>query len=331
MEKNKYLAEKLKSGQFGLLEHELMRDHTTMQVGGVADFYYEAKSVDELVNAVKTAAKINLPYFILGGGSNVIFSDYGFPGLVIKNSATNISFMNEKSQVIVDAGVNLSKLILEATSNNLSGLEFLWGVPGTVGGAVYGNAGAYGQAIGDYVKFATVLIPGDEEKEAEIIQVDNKWFEFNYRSSKMKRLKGAKKPIILTLRIQLAQNRQEEIMRRLNEYKQKRWSTQPVGLCAGCIFKNPIPESLSGVNGKGSRNMPEFPKERTAGFMLEHAGSKKMKIGNVRVSPKHANFIINSGTAKAREVRQLAEQMRAAVQKKYGVDLYEEVEYIGRW
>ncbi|AKM81927.1 TPA: UDP-N-acetylenolpyruvoylglucosamine reductase [Candidatus Berkelbacteria bacterium] len=328
MNKAKLLAEILKPG---FREHELMRDHTTIQVGGVADFYYEANSIDDIVNAVKAAKKICLPYFILGGGSNVIFSDYGFPGLVVKNNAKNISFMNEKSQVIVDGGVPMSKLILEATSNNLSGLEFLYGIPGTVGGAVYGNAGAHGQSIGDFVKNATILIPGEENEEPQIIQVDNKWFEFSYRSSKLKKIPGLKKPVVLTLKIQLAQNRQEEIMRRLNSVKKTRWDTQPVGMSAGCIFKNPLPETLVNVSGRGSKNMPEFPKERTAGYMLDHAGAKKLKNGNVRVSSKHANFIVNSGNAKAQEVRQLAEQMRDVVQKKYNVNLNEEVEYVGQW
>lgn len=328
MNKLKLLTEKLKTG---FCEHELMRSHTTMQVGGVADFYYEANSINDIINAVKTAIEIDLPYFILGGGSNVIFSDYGFPGLVIKNSSKNISFLNEKSQVIIDAGVSLVKLIHEATSNNLSGLEFMYGIPGTVGGAVYGDAGAYGQSIGDFVKSATVLIPGEGSEEPQIVQVDNKWFEFYYRSSKIKKTPGQKKPVILTIHLQLAQNRQEEIMRRLNSFKQKRWDSQPVGMSSGCIFKNPIPETLVNVSGRGSKNMPEFSKERTAGFMLDHAGAKKLKIGNVRVSNKHANFIINSGNAKAQEVRQLAEAMRDVVQKKYNINLTEEIEYVGQW
>lgn len=328
MNKVKYLSEKLKDG---FKEHELMRDHTTMHVGGVADFYYEATSVNDIVTAIKAAKELKMPYFLLGGGSNIIFSDYGFPGLVIKNNAQNTSFMNEKSQVIVDAGVPMTKLILEATSNNLSGLEFLYGIPGTIGGAVYGNAGANNQSIGDFIKNATVLIPGGEDEEPQIIQVDNKWFEFGYRSSKLKKAPASQKPIILTLHLQLAQNRQEEIMRRLNNFKKKKWDAQPVGMSAGCIFKNPIPETLVNVTGRGSKNMPEFPKERTAGYMLESAGAKKLKIGDVRVSSKHANFIVNQGTAKAQEVRQLAEAMRDVVAKKYDINLCEEVEYIGRW
>lgn len=322
------LADKLKNG---LREHEIMRDHTTLKIGGVADYYFEAKTVDDLILAVKTAKSAVLPYVVLGWGSNIIFSDYGFPGLIIKNSTSNIAFMTEKSQVIADSGVALSKLILEATSNDLSGLEFLFGIPGTVGGAVYGNAGAFGQGIGDYIKIATVLIPGKKDEEPEIQQLDRNWFEFSYRDSKLKKMTGLQKPIILTVKFQLAQNRQEEIMRRLNLFKQKRLDTQPVGQSAGCVFRNPIPEELLHVSGKGSLSMPEIPKERSAGFMLDRTGAKKLKLGGVRVSSKHANFILNTNNAKGHEVRKIIEEMRAAVKDKFDVDLHEEIEYIGQW
>lgn len=329
MEKSKFFTEKLKTG---FREHELLRNHSTMGVGGVADFYYQANCVDDLIKAVKAATEIKLPYFVLGGGSNVIFSDYGFPGLVIKNNTKNISFMMEKSQVIVDSGVPVGKLISEATSQNLSGLEFLFGIPGTVGGAIYGDAGAYGQSIGDYVKSATVLIPSTQSgEEPQIIQVEPSWFEFGYRSSKLKKMVGVHKPVVLTVRLQLAQNRQEEIIRRINTSKEKRWSSQPIGASAGCVFKNPIPDEIKDVTGRGSKNMPDLPKERTAGFMLDHAGAKKLKVGSVKVSPKHANFLVNGGQAKASEVRQLIENMRSAVAKKYDINLQEEVEYIGQW
>jgi UDP-N-acetylmuramate dehydrogenase len=120
-------------------------------------------------------------------------------------------------------------------------------------------------------------------------------------------------------------------MRRLNNYKNKRQASQPIGSSSGCMFKNPIPDELKDVMGHGSHNMPELPKERTAGFMLDHAGAKKLRNGDVRVSNIHANFITNSGNAKAQEVRQLAEQMRALVQQKYDITLSEEVEYVGQW
>ena len=328
MEKSSFLAGKLKEG---LLEHEVMRDHTTMHVGGVADFYYEAKTIDDLIKAVDAAIEIDIPYFILGAGSNVIFSDYGFPGLVIRNSNNNIAFMMEKSQVIADAGVSLQKLILESVSHNFSGLEFLFGVPGTIGGAIYNNAGANGQSIGDYVKYVTLLVPAEMGEKSKVVQYRADWFNFGYRSTKLKEIAGKKKPVILSARIQLAQSRQEEIMRRLNVWKKKRLESQPSEWSAGSIFKNPIPPELENMPGFGRRTMPQLPKERTAGFMLEKSGAKKMKEGGARVSLRHANFIINQNEAKSADIRKLAEQMRNAVREKFDITLEEEIEYIGQW
>jgi UDP-N-acetylmuramate dehydrogenase len=328
MNKGKILRDLLKAG---LQEHVIMRENTTLKIGGVADYFFEAKTVDELIKAVKAAKKAVMPYFILGWGSNILFSDFGFPGLVIKNSTQNTSFLIEKSQVIADSGVTIAKLILEATSNNLSGLEFLFSVPGTIGGAIYGNAGAYSQSIGDFVKSATVLMPGEKDKEPEIVQLDHDWFEFGYRTSRLKELQGLQKPIILTVTFQLAQNRQEEIMRRLNNYKNKRSETQPVGQTCGCIFKNPIPEDLEGVEGKGSVGMPEVPAERTAGYLLDSSGAKKLKSQYIKVSPKHANFLLTAPGAKAQDARKIIEEMRTGVMKKYNINLKEEIEYIGQW
>lgn len=328
MNKEKILAEKLKTG---LREHEVIRDYTTMKVGGVADFYFEAKTTDDLIKAVNAATLAKIPYFVLGGGSNIIFSDYGFPGLVIKNATNNIAFMMEKSQVIVDSGASTQKVILEMISQNLSGLEFLFGIPGTIGGAVYGNAGAHGQSIGDYVKSATLFLPGEGEEPGEIVQYPSEWFEFQYRASKLKKMTGFNKPVILSVKLQLSQSRQEETMRRLNNWKNKRLETQPTGWSAGCIFKNSIPEEIQDIAGRGSRSMPELSRERTAGYMLDKAGAKKLKVGGARVSAKHANFILNIENAKAQDVRKLAEEMRAAVKSKFDVDLEEEIEYIGQW
>ena len=312
-------------------EHVVMRDYTTFKVGGVADFFVEVKTVDELIRAIKAAISLEMPYFILGNGSDILFSDYGFAGLVIKNSTSNIAIMKEKSQVIADSGAKIAKLIMEAISNDLAGLEFLYGMPGTVGGAVYGNAGAYGAAIGDYVKSLTVLQIDPEDNIPKVTQQEASWMEFAYRSTKLKKIKSKMKPVILTVRFQFSRNQKEELMRRLNKYQRERAEHQPIGLSAGCVFKNPIPKELKNITGAGTRGMPELPKERTAGFMLEKSGVKKLKIGNAEVSDKHANFIINHDGAKANEIRSLIEEMRERVREKYGVMLEEEIEYIGQW
>jgi len=312
-------------------EHIVMRDYTTFKVGGVADFFIEVKTVDELIRAVKAAISLEMPYFILGNGSNILFSDYGFAGLVIKNSTSNIAIMKEVSQVIADSGVLLSRLIMEAISNDLAGLEFLYGVPGTVGGAVYDNAGAYGLSIGDYVKGLTILQIDPEDNIPKVIQQEASWMDFAYRSTKLKKIKSKMKPVILTARFQFSRNQKDELARRLNKYQKERVEHQPIGLSAGCVFKNPIPKELKNITGAGTRGMPELPKERTAGFMLEKSGVKKLKIGKAEVSDKHANFIINHDGAKANEIRSLIEEMREKVREKFDVTLEEEIEYVGQW
>jgi len=325
------ILEKLK----GIREHEVMRDHATMKVGGVADFYFEAKTIDDIIKAVKVSIESEIPFFILGNGSNVIFSDYGFPGLVIKNMTNNFAFLKNESQVIADSGLGLQKLIMEATSLDLGGIDFLFGIPGTLGAAVYGNVGAYGQSIGDYVRSATILIPDHKNENGDVdpivSQVGPEWFEFSYRSSKLKKQKGYLKPVILSVKLQLAQSQKEEIMRKLQNWRIDRQKTKPVGQSAGCIFKNPISPDMADLVGTGSKNMPEFPKERTAGYLLDKSGAKKLKEGGAKVSTQHANFILNYNNAKAQDVRQLAEQMRALVQQKYDINLEEEIEYIGQW
>lgn len=312
-------------------EHVVIRNFTSLRVGGVADYFLEAKTVEELIQAVRAAVKLKIPYFILGGGSNIIFSDYGYPGLIIKNATSNIAIMKEKSQVIADSGVLLGRLIMECVSHDLAGLEFLYGVPGTVGGALYGNAGSFGKAIGDYLKNITLLKIDLKDGIPKIVQFDASWMVFDYRKSKLKTLKSKWKPVILSARFQFSQNQKEEIMRKLNTYKNQRWQSQPLGLSAGCIFKNPIPKELKDITGLGTKGMPELPKERRAGYLLDSAGAKKMKIGGAEVSSKHANFILNIDNAQATDIRMLIEEMREKVRQKFSLTLEEEIEYIGQW
>ncbi len=325
------MAKKITALLPGVKEQVVMRDFNTFKVGGVADYFYEAKSVEDLIKAVKVAVNQKLPYFVLGNGSNILFSDYGFPGLVIKNMAARVAFMTEKSQVIADSGVTLIKLIMESVSHDLSGLEFLYGVPGTVGGAVYGNAGAYGSAIGSYVKSLTLLKIDPKDNLPKVVQVDGAWMNFGYRQTKLKNLKSKTKPVILTVRFQFSRIQKEKLMRHLKEYQEYRRRTQPAGLTTGSIFKNPIPDSLINVIGSGTKGMPELPPERTAGFMLDQADAKRLKYSTVEVSPKHANWVLSKNGAKATEIRSLIEEMRERVRQKYGITLEEEIEYIGQW
>ncbi|MFA7253295.1 MAG: UDP-N-acetylmuramate dehydrogenase [Patescibacteria group bacterium] len=306
----KYLFDKLGPE---IKQNYPLRDLTSLRVGGVADYFFAAESIADLTAAVSAASSKSIPYFILGGGYNIVPADAGFPGLVIKNESNNIVFNSESSTVIVDSGVSLGRLINLAAGRDLGGLEFLFGVPGTVGGAVYGNAGAFGHAIGDFVKSITLLIPRVDK--ISIVRHDASWMDFCYRSSRLKEKYTGQniKPVILTVTLQLAQRRKDEILRLMQVHIGRKKETQPVAeFSAGSFFKNP-------------------DKSTAAGLLLDQAGVKKLKFGDACFSKKHANFLINRKNAKASDVRLLAEKAKELVRQKYGIDLEEEIEYIGKW
>ena len=314
-----YHPEKLKK-VFGekLREHVSLRDMTSIHIGGVCDYFVDAKTIDDLITAIIAAKEDKIPYFILGGGSNILISDFGFPGLVIKNSTSNISILPDKSQIIADSGVNLGQLILRAISVGLGGLEPLYGIYGTLGGAVYGNAGAYGVEIFNFIKNVTLLNPDNK-----IQSVDRDWFEPTYRSSKLKKNKK-KDYVILTIKIQLAQNKREQLLENLGKYKGQRDDKfKALGPSCGSIFKNPIP-------GKAFRDK-ELAKRNSAGYLLESIGAKNIRYGDAGIYQNHANIIENKGQATAREVRVLVEELKEKVKEAHGKNLQEEIEYVGQW
>lgn len=311
-----------------LVEHKGLKDYTTMKVGGVADYAFEAENIEELIGAVQAAVDVDVPYFVLGGGSNVIISDYGYPGLVIVNRSSNIGFLKEKTQVIVDSGVYLAHLITKAAAIEFGGLEFLIGVPGTIGGAIYNNVSCWGGVIGDYVRGVTLLMPGEQKGErSRTINIDADEMKFGYHSCWIKQVasgQAGRKPVILSVKFQLTSLRREEIMRRIKEYQELRLSRQPIGeYCAGSIFRNPSGAEASAAG--------EDEKKYSAGYLIDQAGGKKMRVGGAQVSKKHANFIVHNGKATAEELRELINQVKGAVSEKKGITLEEEIEYVGKW
>lgn len=292
----------------------LLKDHTTMKVGGIADYFFRAKDIESIVAAVRLAREFNIPFVIIGGGSNIVVSDIGFKGLVIKNESSNLVINPESGEVIADSGVNVSTLLNRVASHNMGGIEFLAGIPGTLGGAIYGNAGSAVSYIGNYVKSITML--DLVRSELAVIKRPHEWMEFTYRSSKVKRMhKDSFRPIILTAHLRLPQKRNDEIMKSIQEALQIRKEKQPYGeKSAGSFFKNP---------GK----LPE----QAAGFLLDKSGAKRLKIGGAAISKKHANFVINTKEATAKDIKKLAESAKQLVYDNYDVLLEEEVEYIGEW
>lgn len=307
-----------------LQENVELKNYTTMKVGGVADYFFVARTIDELIKAILVAKKLNMAYFILGGGSNIIVSDYGFAGLVILNRTSSIVYISDHAQAIVDSGVSLARLVMDTASHGLGGLEHLIGIPGTVGGAIYGNAGAYGVAMSNFVKSITLL-----SSEGKIIRCNTRWLNPSYRKTKLKidKKSGKEISVILSVKLQLATNKKEEIMRKIQYYQKTRDNKVPYNKpSAGSIFKNPgdLTRSKIGIH------KPDEP-VKSAGYLLEQIEAKKLRVGGARVSQMHANFVINDRNAKAEEIRQLIEELRNKVQDKYGIFLEEEVEYVGQW
>ena len=279
----------------------LLAPYTTFRIGGCAKYFLVAHSEEEVVKAIKQARHYNLPFFILGGGSNLLISERGFNGLVIKIQNSKIE--KKDLEIIADAGVNLNQLLAVARKSELSGLEWAVGIPGTVGGALRGNSGAFGKSIADLVKNVRVL-----EIDSQIIRdYSRKDCLFAYRESIFKRDKGL---IILSAEFVFNKGFTYEIENRITRYLNYRKAKQPLGcFSAGSIFKNP--EGYS------------------AGKLIEKCGLKGRTRGDAKISEKHANFIINLGNATSEDVVFLINLAKQEVRKKFGIELEEEIEFLG--
>ncbi|MFA6081849.1 MAG: UDP-N-acetylmuramate dehydrogenase [Patescibacteria group bacterium] len=309
----------------GVQQNVLLRQFTTMRVGGASDFLIEVSNIDDLVKALKTCFENDIPYIVLGGGSNVIASDSGFPGLTIINHANHISFVLEKSQVMAESGAILAQVVTEAAGRELGGLEWWFGLPGTLGGAVHNNSETWGHSMSEIVKSVTILFPPTNGEAAKIEQVDVNWMGYGYRTSKLKQWHTDQKPVILSVTLQLRQQRKDEILRRMKESKQGRWDlNQPKGIAsAGSYFKNP--------GGASHAENADRKPEDSAGWLLDQVGAKKMRVGDAGVAKEHANFVTNGGKASASEIKQLSDKLKHLVKEKFDINLEEEVEYIGTW
>lgn len=304
---------KLKEVLPTLRTNEPTSAHTSIGVGGKT-LYFDAENIDELRRAVETTQELMIPYRVIGAGSNIIFSDWDWDGLIIKNTSKNLVIDKTKNQIIADAGVSLSQLIMFAASNGLSGLEPLIGIPGTVGGAVYGNAGSHSKDIGSFVKSITLLGSGDK-----VETVDGEAMGFDYRTSILKRENKPPQTVILSVTFQLFGRRQDDIAGDIAKYQKWRHQHQPLGeKTTGSVFKNP-----SGTSA-GDR-------VQSAGYLLESVGAKDWQAGNAATSKDHANWIINKGSAKAVDIRHLISAMRQAVSERFDINLTEEVEFLGDW
>ncbi|MFC2165454.1 UDP-N-acetylmuramate dehydrogenase [Acidobacteriota bacterium] len=283
----------------------LLSEYANFRIGGKADYFFCAFSVSELERAVTIAKECSLPYFIMGGGYNLLFDDHGFRGLIIKNSIHGIE-RTQKDRVQVFSGTALPDFMVYCVENNLGSVEFLAGIPGTVGGAVFGNAGAFDGEIGDHVAGALIFDERGGEQE-----VDKDYFAFDYRTSLLK----TKQDVVLHVTLCLEEREGNKVKASIDEILEKREKKHPPWNipCAGSFFQNPV--------------LPDGRKVPAA-QLLEQVGAKGLAVGNAVVYEDHANFIINRGGATSKEVCQLAAELRKRVKSEFGVALQEEVIFV---
>ena len=285
-------------------ENVLLAPYTSARIGGPADILVVADDVTELVRIVKLLWKHEMPFTILGGGSNVLVSDKGIRGVVVLNRAKAVRFHSgDQPSVTVESGVVFSNLANRCASKSFAGLEWAATVPGTIGGAVYGNAGAFGGDMAGNLICAELLTNSSREK----FNVEQ--MGYGYRTSILKR--GELKAIVLSAELSLKNSTKEEAIVKIQQFSAHRKATQPPGASMGSMFKNP--------NGD------------YAGKLIEASGLKGTRIGNAEISPLHGNFFINHANTRAEDIRALVELVQKTVKEKQGVDLELEIEFVGDW
>lgn len=317
------IANALKSKLGGnLCENVVLKPFNQLRVGGVADYFYEARTLNELINAVSLACTMRLPYFVLGGGSQIIFSDFGYPGLIIKNLTSNISFITPLSQVIVDSGVNLNRLVMEAASRDLGGIEFLATVFGSAGGAIYKNKGNFGYVIASYIKSATIFFP-----PSEIKTVPGEWFEFGYLTSRLARTKKSSNfpPIILSTKLQLQHYNKPEILRKIGYFRKlANFDEIKTKKASEPVFKNP-----SGMPSALGDDPQEIAKSATE--VIKKLNVLRLRAGKVSVFSKDPNRLIVPDHAKAQDIAKITHQISQIAAEKSGIRLVQNFDYVGKW
>ena len=285
-------------------ENVPLAPYTSARIGGPADVFLMADTSAELARIVKLLWKNDMPFTLLGGGSNVLVSDKGVRGVVVLNRAKGVKFVTgDQPSVKAESGVVFSNLANRCASKGLAGLEWAAAVPGTVGGAVYGNAGAFGGDVsGDLISAELLTMEGKETFTVE-------QFGYGYRTSVLKR--GELKAMVLSAEFALKNSTKDDVTVKIQQFSAHRKATQPPGASMGSMFKN--------------------PEGTYAGKLIEDAGLKGARIGNAEISPLHGNFFINHENTKAEDIRALIELVQKTVKEKQGVELELEIELIGEW
>lgn len=288
-------------GSDNVRQNEPMKSHTTFRIGGPADYYLCPHSTKELQEVLVICREEQVPFFILGNGSNLLVSDKGYRGVVVQLWKNYSDIKTEGTCITAKAGALLSKIAAEALDAGLTGMEFAAGIPGTLGGAVVMNAGAYGGEMKDIIREVKVL-----DRAGNIQTLSGEEMNFGYRTSIVKE-RGY---IVLSAVLELKPGKREEIRRNMEELKGKRVSKQPLDMpSAGSTFKR--------------------PEGHFAGKLIMDAGLRGFSVGGAQVSEKHCGFVVNKGNATAEDVLELIREVQEQVKKQFGVELEPEVKFLG--
>ncbi|MEK7212863.1 MAG: UDP-N-acetylmuramate dehydrogenase [Patescibacteria group bacterium] len=302
--------------EFGRVRaNEVMRKHTTFQIGGAVQFLVEVTETEKLVGLLDYLTDEGVPYFILGGGSNLLWTDENFEGVVIKVKTSK--FQVKDNIIEAEAGVQLPLVVNLATQNGLAGVEWAVGIPGTIGGATRGNAGAMGQDMSKSVFKAQVWRVG------EVVELNNQECGFVYRGSSFKQSGG----VVLRVWLKLTPADKKQILIQTQKYSAQRQGKFPAFPSAGSFFKNIKLKDWPGDIQK----LPSIYVERQmipAGWVIEQAGLLGLKVGGATVAKEHGNFIINAGAARQEDVLTLVEKVKEEVYNKFKVELQSEVEIL---
>ena len=305
-----------------LKQNEPLAKHLNFRIGGPARWFVDVQTIEELEHALKVAKDNEVEYFVLGGGSNTLASDDGFDGLVLKIAMREVQI--DGTTVVADAGVISVALARKTADAGLEGFTWAISLPGTIGGAVRGNAGCFGGETRDTLVKAEVL------RDGEIVELTNEELQFGYRESAIKHSED----IVLRAWFELKEGNVEELKAQLTETLDKRKASQPLHAgSAGCIFKNYEIESDEELERlKQDADIPvEMLEARriSAGWIVDQLDLKGTKVGDAMISEEHGNFIINLGNATASDIVQIISMVKMKARNRYGIQLQEEVKYLG--
>jgi UDP-N-acetylmuramate dehydrogenase len=306
-------------------ENEPMDKHTSFRVGGAARLYVVASTPEEIIQAVNVALNLEIPWYVYGGGSNMLVADEGYAGVMIQ--AANRQIKIEGDLVTADAGAITGLVARQTVAAGLGGFEWAVGVPGTIGGAVYGDAGCYGGEMRD----AVVSVDAYRLSDRQRVTLTNEQCRFGYRSSHFKH----EPHLIFSTTLKLSKSKDVEASKkRMEEIMQMRKEKQPLeSSSAGCVFKNfEFTDEKELELLKRNMEVPQGmidKKQISVGWLIEQAGLMGTNVGEVEVSKKHGNFFINKGKARAQDILALISRIKMKIRDELGIELREEVQYVG--